>query len=481
MTEQAPRSTPSPAPDLNGPAAVATLTYLGFTLQLLQAGVVPLLPIMGKQLHITIGAASWLVTSSLLAGAVALAVISRLADLYGKRRMILVSLILVLVGCLICSVTNDYAVLIIGRVLMGAQLPMLALPEAIASDTMPPRRAGLTIGAIHSGTGVGIAGGILLGALVGVHPAAWHWFFYIGTAITVLGIATTVAFVRDSPARARGGLDVTGAVLLSAALVALLLGLSQGPVWGWASPSVLALLIGGLALTGVWLAQASRATFPLIRVADLLRPSVRVPYAMTFLVAFGVYGSLSAVTRFAQTPPAVAGYGFGFGILTTAWLAVPQAVGAVVGVVVIRAFAPRRSLVYVVVLGLLLNAVAFAGFAALHGSAPLMFSAQGVYSAGTAIALAVTQIIVVRVVPASESGIALGLTIVMYAVGNSLGSDVVGVLFTGMTSPNGLPTLGAYITSFVLGGVATLLAAALGITLVRGRAAAAQHPMEAPG
>jgi MFS family permease len=460
---------------VNGRAAVAVLIYLGFTLQLLLAGVVPLVPTIGRSLRLTPAAASWLVTAALLSGAVALAVLTRLADLYGKKAAILVALVLVLAGCLIDAVTDNVGLLLVGRVLMGAQLPMLALPEAIASDTMPVRRGRFTIAAIHAGTGVGIGAGIVLGAVIGLHPAAWHWFFWVGALTTVLGLVATVLFVRDSPVRAPGRLDVPGAVILALALVALLLGLSEGPTWGWASPAVLGLLAGGVLLLAAWWWQAHRARYPLIRPADLLKPEVRLPYAMTFLIAFGVFGSLAAVTRLAQTP-AASGFGWGWHTGQTAWFAVPQVAGAVVGIVVLQTLARRIGYPRAATMGVLLNVLAFVGFAVLHGTPNAVLASQGVFSMGTAIGLATTQIIVLAVVPASESGIALGISIVAYAVGNSLGSDVVGVLFASMTGPTGLPALSAYVTGFWICAAVALLAAALSLPLWRRRLAAPPDP-----
>ncbi|HWL85965.1 MAG TPA: MFS transporter, partial [Polyangiaceae bacterium] len=245
----------SPAGTLNGRAAVVTLTYLGFALQLVQVGLLPLLPSIGRQLHASPAATSWILTSGLLSGAVFLAVLSRLADLLGKRPVILLAMALVLIGCVIASVTPErdgLPVLLLGRVLIGAQLPMLALPEAIASDTLPPKQAHSAIGAIHMGTGSGVAGGLLLGAVIGIHPSAWRAFFVVGAVASLIGLIATAIFVRDSPERARGGLDVAGALLLTLALVALLLGLSEGPAWGWGSTAVVGLLIGGAALGALW-------------------------------------------------------------------------------------------------------------------------------------------------------------------------------------------------------------------------------------
>jgi predicted MFS family arabinose efflux permease len=255
-------------------------------------------------------------------------------------------------------------------------------------------------------------------------------------------------------------------VLLALALVALLLGLSEGPTWGWGSPAVLALLVGGVLLLGVWWWQAHRARYPLIRPADVLKPEVRLPYAMTFLIAFGVFGSLAAVTRLAQTP-AASGFGWGWHVGQTAWFAIPQVAGAVVGIVVLQTLARRIGYPRAATLGVACNVVAFCVFALLHGTPNAVLAGQGIFSMGTAIGLATTQIIVLAVVPASESGIALGISIVAYAVGNSLGSDVVGVLFGSMTGPTGLPALSAYVTGFWICGAVALLAVALSLPLWR--------------
>jgi hypothetical protein len=73
-------------------------------------------------------------------------------------------------------IAQSFTTLIVARVLMGAVFPMLALPEAIAADTMPAKRAQVTIGAIHAGTGIGVAGGLLLGSLAGAGDASWRTF-----------------------------------------------------------------------------------------------------------------------------------------------------------------------------------------------------------------------------------------------------------------------------------------------------------------
>jgi MFS family permease len=454
--------------NLNGRTAIGTLTFLGFALQVVQVGLLPLLPEMGKSLHASTVGTSWILTAGLLSGAVFLAVLTRVADLIGKRPVILLALTLVLAGCVIDSFATTLPLVILGRVLIGAQLPMLALPEAVASDTMTPRRAHTAIFAIHVGTGSGVAGGLLAAALVG---STWHAFFVVSAVITLLGLAGTVVFVKDSPARARGGLDVPGAVLLTATMVALLLGFSEGPTWGWDSAAVLALLIGGAALGVAWWLTERATRVPLIQVSYLTRRDVGLPYAITFLIAFGIYGSLSAATRLAQTP-AASGYGWGWSTLATGWFALPQIIAALLAIVALRE-ARRRGLPPVAAAAIVIIVVGFAAYAFGHGVHALFLTGTGLEGCGLAIAIATTQLLVVRAVPAEESGIALGLSVVMYAVGNSVGSSVFGVLFASMTNQAGKPTLAAFVTGFLICGACALLALGLCVPLVRRRSRAA--------
>jgi MFS family permease len=455
-----------PAREVNGATAVWILIYLGLSLQLLQVGIIPLLPQIGRATHSTPADVSWLVTGSLLSGAIFLAVLTRLADLVGKRTVVLLALALVLLGSLIGCFATTLPLLVVARVLMGAVLPMLALPEAIASDTMAPRRAQFTIGAIHAGTGAGISAGLLLGALAATGHASWRVFFIVGAVASAIGIAAVVAGIRDSAERATGRLDVVGALLLAAGLVGVLLAVTEGPTWGWGSGRVLASGLAGLALLGVWWLHQRAARNPLISLRHLLRPAIRLPYAITFLAAIGIYSALSAVTRLAQTPAAT-GAGYGWTPVQAAWYAVPQLLGSVACFFLIRAFVQRGRLAAALTLGVALLVVSFALYGPLAAHAGGTLAALLTDSTGLGITLALTQIIILRSVPRAESGIAVGLSVVLYAVGNSVGSAVTGSLFAADHTAHGVPALSAYQLSFLISGIAAVLALALCVPLAR--------------
>jgi predicted MFS family arabinose efflux permease len=464
---QGPPAGAPPVRELNGPVAVAILIYLGLSLQLLQVGIIPLLPQIGRSIGSAPATTSWLVTGSLLSGAVFLAVLSRLADLIGKKPVVVIALALVLVGSLIGCFSNSFDGLLVSRVLMGAVLPMLALPEAIASDTMAPRRAQFTIGAIHTGTGAGISAGLLLGALAASGHASWRAFFVVGAIVSAAGLVAVLAGIRDSDVRAPGSLDVVGALLLALGLVGVLLAITEGPTWGWGSGRVLTSGLGGLVVLAGWLGQQSRAAHPLISIRHLLSPAIRLPYAITFLVAIGIYSALSAVTRLAQTPKPT-GAGYGWSPTQVAWYALPQLLGSVVAYVIIRALVRRGRHVAALTTGTALLVVSFAIYGPLVAHAGGTLTALLIDSTGLAITLAVTQIVILRSVPKAESGIAVGLSVVLYAVGNSIGSAVAASFFSAHTvGRTPIPALPAYQLSFLVSGLAALVALSLCVPLAR--------------
>ncbi len=461
----APAAQALPAPA--GLQVTGTLVFLGFALQLLQVGVIPLLPLIGKDLQIAPATVSWLVTSSLLAGVVFLAIFSRLADMIGKVPVIQLSLALVLIGSLIGCFATSFAGLLVGRVLMGAVLPMLALPEAVASDTMPRQRASVVIGAIHAGTGSGIAGGLVLGALAGAGDASWRWFFIVGAVTSAIGILASWAWLRDAATRARGRLDVAGAALLGAGLVALLLAVSEGPAWGWGSVSVWGLGILGILILAVWWRQQRHSGDPLIDVGTLLSEPVRIPLAMTFLGAFGVYSAITALSRYVLSHPHAVGYGYGWQPLQIAWYAIPQIVGCLAGFALIRRLVGRNRPVQALMIGFSIIVCAFLCFGLFTSRPFFTLLALCLDSFGLATILAITQVVLLRSVDASHSAIVLGLSIMLYALGNAVGSAVGAVWFQSFGSTAVAPSLTAFRVAFATGGVAALLAVGLCVPLAR--------------
>jgi predicted MFS family arabinose efflux permease len=255
----------------------------------------------------------------------------------------------------------------------------------------------------------------------------------------------------------------------------VLLAITEGPSWGWLSARVLGFGIGGLILLVVWWLYERRTKHPIVSVKHLVNPSTRLPYAITFLAAIGIYSALTAVTRLAQTPRAT-GAGYGWPVAETAWYAVPQVIGSVGAFFVIRALVARGRHVQALMVGaglLVLSFIFYGFFVTSPGSTltALLFDA-----AGLAMVLALTQIIVLRAVTPTESGMVLGLSIIMYAAGNSMGSALAGSFFGAFTAAPGVPSIHAYQLMFLVAGLSAFCCLLLCMPLLRHSRAATDDP-----
>lgn len=134
---------PIPAPTsgnagLRARLTIPVLAYCGILMAVMQTVVVPLLPDLPRLTGASPGAVSWMVTASLLSGAVLTPVLGRAGDMYGKRRVLLLSFALMAVGSVICALTSDIGVLIAARALQGAAVSVVPLSISILRDELPP-------------------------------------------------------------------------------------------------------------------------------------------------------------------------------------------------------------------------------------------------------------------------------------------------------------------------------------------------------
>ena len=108
-------------------AIIAVLGYCGALVSITQTVSLPLLPVLPDELHTSVSNVSWVATAAFLTGAVANPVLGRLGDMYGKRRMVLVSLLTLLIGCVVSAIAPNVLVLIIGRALQGCGIAVIPL------------------------------------------------------------------------------------------------------------------------------------------------------------------------------------------------------------------------------------------------------------------------------------------------------------------------------------------------------------------
>ena len=274
---------------------------------------VPVLPRLAVELHTSATSTEWLLTATLLTGAVAVPVFGRLGDLYGKKLILVASLVAFLAGSLICAFTSNIGVLIIGRAVTGLSVAAIPVGISLVGTVLPARRAGNGIALISAMLGVGSALGLPLAGVIAEH-ADYHMLFWICAAGGALTLAGTIALVPEPPVSGHGRFDLPGALLLAVALTALLLPLSQASVWGWADVKTTGLLAASVVLLAVFVGVERRRASPLVDMAVNARPALLLTNIASLAVGFALFAVLIGTANFVEAPPA-AGYGFGSSIL----------------------------------------------------------------------------------------------------------------------------------------------------------------------
>lgn len=126
------------APPLRTNVIVAVLAFGGIVVSLMQTLVIPLVPVLPDLLGATPGDTAWAITATLLAAAVATPTVGRLGDMYGKRRMLLFSLAVLVAGSVLCALAHSLVPMVVGRALQGLAAGVIPLGISIMRDVLPP-------------------------------------------------------------------------------------------------------------------------------------------------------------------------------------------------------------------------------------------------------------------------------------------------------------------------------------------------------
>lgn len=230
---------------------------------LLQSLVTPVLSTLQAALGTTQADVTWVLTAYLLSASICTPVVGRLGDMTGKKRMFVLTLGALAAGCLLAALATSLPVMIVARVIQGVGGGVLPLAFGIIRDEFPHGKVPGAVGAIAALIAVGGGTGIVLAGPI-VDAFDYHWLFWFPLIALVAAAVAAQLLVPESPVRTPGSINWLTAALLGGWLVALLLGVSQAPAWGWGSGAVLALLAVAAVVVVAWVVAEARSPRPLI-------------------------------------------------------------------------------------------------------------------------------------------------------------------------------------------------------------------------
>jgi len=439
VVEQAP-----PATRGNPVAVVLYLSLGSLAFSALQSLVAPALSTIGQDLHATSGV-SWILTAYLLAASIFTPVFGRLADIIGKRRVLIIVLVLLLIGTVLAAAAPNLGLLITARAVQGSAGAILPLSISIARDSMPPERVSTAIGILSAIFGVGGGIGILAAGPI-LQALGWTWLFWFPAILIVVALAGTILGVPDTGRQRGGRIDITGATVLGLGLAALLLATSEGAPWGWGSTRTLGLLGLGVVTLVVFVAIELRLGEPLIDVRAIRARGVWTAHAAALIVGFLMFGLFILVPSLLEAPKAL-GYGFG-ATATQAGLVLVPAILTMVAFsslsgVLVRRLGPKPPLLA----GSTALTIAYAISALTHAQVWIIALTVALAGLGIGFALSAIANAVVHNTPATQTAEALSTNTIARTIGSSIGTAVIAATLTTHTS-HGAPTDADFTTAF---------------------------------
>jgi EmrB/QacA subfamily drug resistance transporter len=454
--------------------ATAVMSYA-----LLQSLVIPVLPTIQASLHTSQNTVTWVLTAYLLSASICTPIIGRLGDMWGKERMMVVTLVVLAAGCVLAAVATSIGVMIIARVVQGVGGGVLPLAFGIIRDEFPRKKVAGAVGTLAALTAAGGGFGVVIAGPV-VDALSYHWLFWIPTLMLCGASVATHLVIPESPVRTSGKVSWTAALLLAAWLVALLVPVSEATRWGWSSARVVGLLLVALGLAVAWVSVEQRAAHPLIDMQMMRTPIVWTNNLVALLFGVGMYATFAFVPQFLQTPTS-AGYGFGASITVSGLLMLPSSAVMFVLATSTGRLTSRFSGKLVLVTGALTMTVAFVLLVTANTHRWEVVIAMMVMGAGTGLGFAAMSSLVVEGVPPEQTGVASGMNANIRTIGGSIGAAVMSTIVTGTTN-RGYPAKAGYTHGFLFLSLAAVAAAVASFVVpaTRRPSTPSTHPAQRP-
>jgi EmrB/QacA subfamily drug resistance transporter len=244
---------------------------------------------------------SWVVTAYLLASTASTPLWGKLGDLFGRKALLQVAVVIFLVGSALAGLSQDMLMLVAFRAVQGlGGGGLMVLSQATVGDVVPPRERGRYQGIFGAVFGASSVIGPLLGGFF-VDNLSWHWVFYINLPVGGLALLITAIALPGHLTHGRPAIDYLGIVLVAGAAVALVLFTSWGgSVYAWSSPQVVGAAVAGVVLAVAFVFAERRAAEPVIPLRLFRIRVFAVASVIGFVVGFAMFGAITYLPIYLQ-------------------------------------------------------------------------------------------------------------------------------------------------------------------------------------
>jgi MFS family permease len=443
-------------------STLVVLVAAGVDFAVIQSFSIPALATFQREFGSSTASTAWILTAFLLAAAATTPVIGRLGDLLGHKRVLLAVLSVAAVGSLVSALATSLPPMVLGRALQGPAVSIFPLAFGILRHQL---HGSIQASALGRMSVVMASGGLAGFALSGpvTHYLSYHALFWIPLAALLVTIPAVALVVPSADARGGGGVNWIAAVLLGGWLVAVLLAITKGSLWGWTSAATLGLVAAALVMALCWVLVELRSRGPLVDLRLMRSRPMWTTNAATFLTHVGWFELWLLVPLLLQLPRS-SGQGFGWSTSHVGLVFVPAMFSMLVSGVVAERLARAFETRIVFALGALVECAGFALLAIDRAATWEIYVASATMGGGLGLCLCAIASAIVDGVPAEQTSVATGVNTITRSLGGAFGTQI-GAVILAASAASGLPSNGGYGAAFLFGAVATLagVAVALGI------------------
>lgn len=432
---------------------IPALVYAALSTAIVSSLGMLLVPAISREMDVTVSTAQWMLTINLLVGAVATPVMGRLSDGPHKKRLLLVSLAIILIGSIIAAAAPNFTVFLVGRALQGLSYGIVPVTIALARRYVAADKVQFSISSlsvtVSTGMGIGYPLTGIIAGLVDYRFAFWFAALFVVTAIIVVFRVVPAGPDERAP---RIPFDFRGAGLLGLGLGALLLGVSEGPNWAWSSPwTIGAFILAAIVLTA-WVGAELRTRHPLVNLRVLRNGDVLLANGTAAGLGAAMYIGLSISSLIAQAPTST-GYGIALPLFWAGFVMFPLSVGSFSANRLVRRLARRIRLTALLPIGAGIMAAAGMLLWLAHTELWEILVGMLVLGVGMGTSYAAMPALIARSVATAELGSSVSFNQVLRTVGSSFGTAVAGAVLAAHMSPDLHPDGAGISTTLGIGAV----------------------------
>ncbi|WP_427004817.1 MFS transporter [Pseudarthrobacter sp. H2] len=382
------------------------------------------LPTLIKDFQADANTVVWVVTAYLLVSASAGVMGGRFGDMYGRRKVLVVVLIIAGAGSLVSLLGGSLGMIILGRAIQGVAGAVMGLAFGLAREHLKEERIPVGVSMIGASALIAGAGGAFLAGFM-IDAYSWHGIFAFAAVLAIIAaIATWLVIPRDTVVKNHEKPDYLGSLLLPIAVSAILLGLSRSSKTGFASIEFIGLMGAGVAVTLLWVWWELRVESPIVNLRMFKNRQIALVMTATVLAALGPLGGMAVPSQMVMQYPTATGFGLGFTATAAGLFSFATALLGYFFSPLGGRLAHRYGARVVFIAGLVLMALVIPVILLTFGNAVMFVVAMSLNSIGIALTYGALPNVLIEAVPQTHTSETAGTNTMVRNVGQSAASAI---------------------------------------------------------